>query len=129
MIANTNYVSSWKLKGLSAETIKPTTTSNNILTPSLSYYGTKTRVKFTGSCLKQPQTSYSHRKVVNIYIVYKLGASSSHNNDPTQKKLFFLAQLLWLKTQILISMVTLIKEFDLIEDQAFHFQAVDLVKM
>ena len=89
MIANTNYVSSWKLKGLSAETIKPTTTSNNILTPSLSYYGTKTRVKFTGSCLKQPQTSYSHRKVVNIYIVYKLGASSSHNNDPTQKKIVF----------------------------------------
>ena len=52
MIANTVYVSSWKSKGLSAETIKPPATSDNSLTPAVSYYGTKTRVKFTGSCLK-----------------------------------------------------------------------------
>ena len=46
IIANTDYVSSWKSKGLSAESIKPSNTSYNILTPVLSYYGTKTRVKF-----------------------------------------------------------------------------------
>ena len=74
-----------KSKGLSAESIKPPTTSYNSLTPELSYYGTKTRVKFTGSCLKQSSISYSHGKVVNIYIVYELGASSSHVNDPTLK--------------------------------------------
>ena len=51
MIVNTDYVSSWKSKGLSAENIKPPTTSDNILTPVLNYYGTRTRVKFTGSCL------------------------------------------------------------------------------
>ena len=89
MIANTDYVSSWKSKGLSAESIKPPTTSDNSLTPALSYYGTKTRVKFTGSCLKQPKISYTHGKVVNIYIVYELGASSSHNNDPTLKNCLF----------------------------------------
>ena len=89
VIANTDYVSSWKSKGLSAETIKPPTTSDNSLTPALSYYGTKTRVKFTGSCLKQPKISYTHGKVVNIYIVYELGASSSHNNDPTLKNCLF----------------------------------------
>ena len=66
VIANTDYVSSWKSKGLSAESIKPPTTSDNSLTPALSYYGTKTRVKFTGSCLKQPKISYTHGKVVNI---------------------------------------------------------------
>ena len=55
MIANTDYFSSWKSKGLSAETIKPPTTSDNSLTPAVNYYGTKTRVKFTGSCLKQPK--------------------------------------------------------------------------
>ena len=55
----------------------------------MSYYGTKTRVKFTGSCLKQPKISYTHGKVVNIYIVYELGASSSHNNDPTLKNCLF----------------------------------------
>ena len=69
VITNTDYVSSWKSKGLSAESIKPPTTSDNSLTPALSYYGTKTRVKFTGSCLKQPKISYTHGKVVNIYIV------------------------------------------------------------
>ena len=89
VIANTDYVSSWKSKGLSAESIKPPTTSDNSLTPALSYYGTKTRVKFTGSCLKQPKISYTHGKVVNIYIVYELGASSSHNNDPTVKNYLF----------------------------------------
>ena len=85
VITNTDYISSWKSKGLSAESIKPPTTSDNSLTPALSYYGTKTRVKFTGSCLKQSKISYTHGKVVNIYIVYELGASSSHNNDPTLK--------------------------------------------
>ena len=89
MITNTDYISSWKSKGLSAESIKPPTTSDNSLTPALSYYGTKTRVKFTGSCLKQPKTPDSHEKVVNIYIVYELGASSSHNNDSTLKNCLF----------------------------------------
>ena len=42
LIANTDYVSSWKSKGLSAESIKPPNTSDNSLTPVLSYYGTKT---------------------------------------------------------------------------------------
>ena len=52
-ITTTDYISSWKSKGLSDESIKPLTTSDNSLTPELNYYGTKTRVKFTGSCLKQ----------------------------------------------------------------------------
>ena len=78
MITNTNYISSTKSKGLSAESIKPPATSDNSLTPALNYYATKTRGKFTGSCLSQSKISYTHGKAVNIYIVYKLGASSSH---------------------------------------------------
>ena len=89
MITNSDYISSWKSKGLSAESIKPPTTSDNSLTPALNYYGTKTRAKFTGSCLKQSKVSYTHGKVVNIYIVYELGASSSHINDPTLKNCLF----------------------------------------
>ena len=77
VIANTDYVSSWKSEGLSAETRKPPITSNNSLTPAVSYYGTKMRVKFIGSCLQQPKVSYNHRTIVNIYVVYELGASSS----------------------------------------------------
>ena len=86
---NTNYVSLWKSKGLSAESIEPPTTSDNGLTPISNYYGTKTKVKFTERCLNQPNISYTHGKVVNIYIVYELGASSSHNNDPTLKSCLF----------------------------------------
>ena len=89
VITNTDYVSSWKSKGLSAETIKPPTTSDNSLTPELNYYGTKTRVKFTGSCLKQPKILYTHKTIVNIYIVYDLGASSPHDNDRTLKNCLF----------------------------------------
>ena len=48
-----NYVLPWKSKRLSDESIKPLTTSDNSLTPELNYYGTKTRVKFATSCLKQ----------------------------------------------------------------------------
>ena len=88
VIPNTDYVSSWKSKGLSAETIKPPTTSDNSLTPVVSYYGTKTRVKFIGSCLKQPKISCTHGKIVKIYIVYESGASSSHDNDPRVKNCF-----------------------------------------
>ena len=35
VITNTDYISSWKSKGLSAESIKPRTTSDNSLTPAL----------------------------------------------------------------------------------------------
>ena len=80
VIANTDYASSWKSKGLSAETIKLPATSDNSLTQRVSYYGTKTRVKFTASCLKQPKISCTHGAIVNIYIVYELYASSFHNN-------------------------------------------------
>ena len=60
------------------------------LSPSINYFGNKIRVKFTGSCLKQSnKLTYTHGKVVNIYIVYELGASSSHNNDPTLKNCLF----------------------------------------
>ena len=38
MITNTDYVSSRKSKGSSAESIKPPTTSDNSVTPILNYY-------------------------------------------------------------------------------------------
>ena len=41
------YVSEWKSKGLSSESFKAISTTDNSLNPTLSYYGTKTRVKFT----------------------------------------------------------------------------------
>ena len=84
-----DYVWSWQYKGISSENIKPPTTSIYNLNPKLGYYGTKMRVQFTGSCLKQPNFTFTHKKIVNIYIVYELRASSSHINDPTLKKFLF----------------------------------------
>ena len=74
---------------MSAESIKPPATSDNSLTPKLNYYGNKVRVKFTGSYLKQPIISFTLEKVVNMYIVYELGTSTSNDNDPTLKNCLF----------------------------------------
>ena len=79
----------WKSKRLSAESIKPPTTSDNSLTPKLNYYGTKTRVTFNESCLQESEISYIHSTIVSSYIVYELGASNSDNNDPTLKNCLF----------------------------------------
>ena len=42
VVGVTDYVLSWQSKGLTNESIKPSTTSNNSLNPRLSYYGTLT---------------------------------------------------------------------------------------
>ena len=87
---NGKYISSWKSKGLSDETITPYATSDNSLTPLIDYYGSKVRVKFNKGCLKQSNNlTYDYGSRVNIYIVYELGASSSNDSDPTLKNCLF----------------------------------------
>ena len=99
-ITNTNYISSWKSKGLSDESIKTFATSDNSFAPLIEYYnGYYIRVKFNGSILRQPKVTYTHKKVVNIYIVYQLSASSSNDGDPTL-------------TKCLVGVVTLTKNAD-----------------
>ena len=89
IITNTKYISSWKSKGLSDKTVKPSATSDNSFTPLIDYLGNKIRVKFNGSILRQPKISYTHRIIVNIFIVYELGASGFNDNDPTIKNCLF----------------------------------------
>ena len=72
IITNTKYISSWQSKRLSDETIKPPATFDNSLNPQVSYFGTKARLEFRGSYLKQDKSTFDHGKIVNIYIVYKL---------------------------------------------------------
>ena len=57
---------------MSDESIKPPSTSNKMLNPSLDYVGTKVRVKFNGDCLKQEKITFNQWKIVNIYIVYEI---------------------------------------------------------
>ena len=61
-----------KSKGLSDESIKLLARFDSNLVPSLGYIGVRARVKFNGQCLKQDKVTFSHGKVVNIYIVYEI---------------------------------------------------------
>ena len=84
-----NIFKEWKSRGLSNETIKSIAMSNHSLNPKLSYYDSKIKVIFAESCLKQPNVSCTHGTIVNIYIIYELGASSLLNNDPTLENCLF----------------------------------------
>ena len=77
---NLYYVLSWTSKALSNESIKLPTTSNNILTATLNYRGTKTKVSFSRGCLKQDKVTFNHGKIVNICIVYKIIRIANINN-------------------------------------------------
>ena len=59
-------------KGLSNEGITPPSATSNFLSPSLNYLGTKIRVRFSGSGLKQDKITCTYGKIVNIYIVYEI---------------------------------------------------------
>ena len=88
--ANKKFISSWKSKGLSVETITLYATSDNSLTLLIDYYGSKVGVKFNKGCLKQSNNlAYSYGSRVNIYTVYELGVSSSNDSDPTLKIFLF----------------------------------------
>ena len=48
----------------------------------IDYLDYKIRLKFNGGCLKQlNKLSYTHSTIVNIFIVYKLGASGTFSDD------------------------------------------------
>ena len=117
-----------QFKGISNKSIKPPTTSNNSLNPRFSYNDTKTKVQFTGSCLKQPKFTLTHKKVVNIYIVYELGASSSHVNDPTIKSCLFRAVTLTKNAEIEKYKYS---GYGIVFDRrsSFSFPSGDLIKM
>ena len=68
-VGNGRYIYYWQSKGLSDERIDSITASNYSVTPFLEYHGTKTRVEFSGSCLKQDKATFNHEKIVNIYVM------------------------------------------------------------
>ena len=88
-VGSGNYIYFWKFTGLSDERINSSTASNHSITPELSYYGTKTRVKFIGSCLKQGKATYNHGTIVNIYIAYEISKNYNISNYPTLENCLF----------------------------------------
>ena len=76
-------------KGLSNERINSIKTPNHSITLNLDYYGTKTRVKFNGSCFKQDSVTFNHGKVVNIYNCYEISKSINISKYPTLENCLF----------------------------------------
>ena len=74
-VGNGSHIDYWESKGLSDEVINSIKMSNYSVIPCLDYYGTKIKVKFNGICLKQDKITYTHCKIVNIYIVYEISKS------------------------------------------------------
>ena len=66
----------------------------------LQNYGTKPRVKFNGSCLKQDKVAYNHEKIVNIYIVYEISKNYNYSTYPTLEDCLFGAVSLTKNTDI-----------------------------
>ena len=88
-VGSGNYIYFWKSKGLSDERLDSITASNYKITPELSLYGTKTRVEFNGSCLKQDKVTLNHGAIVNIYIAYEISKNYNISSYPTLKNCLF----------------------------------------
>ena len=48
---------------------------------SVNYVNEKLRLKFDGSCLAQTKVTYTHKNIVNIYIVYLYCAATRNSYD------------------------------------------------
>ena len=83
------YVCCWQSKGLSDQTINSIKMSNHSITPNLDYYGTKRRVEFNGSCLKQDEITFNHGKVTNIYNFYEINKCINISDYPTLENCLF----------------------------------------
>ena len=88
-ICSGNYIYYWKSKGLSGKRINTIKTPDYGTTPKLNYYGAKPRAEFNASCLKQDKITYTHGKMIHIYIVYELTGCNSNHNHATIKNFFF----------------------------------------
>ena len=53
----------------------------NFLNLSLIYLDANPRVRFSGSCLKQNKVTYTHGKVVNIYIAYEININGNTSSS------------------------------------------------
>ena len=82
-VGSGNYIYLWKSKGLSDERLNYNTASNYSITPELSFHGTKRKVEFNGSCLKQDKATYNFGTTVNIYIVYEMRKNYNISTYPT----------------------------------------------
>ena len=79
---NNKCITKWKSKGISNESLQIISKSDNSLTPSVKYYVKKVKLKLAGSVFQQKTITYNHKKVGNLYIVYRITGFHSTSNDP-----------------------------------------------
>ena len=119
-VSTGNYIYFWKSKRLPHTS---PTTSNYSPNLQLSYPGTKTRLEFRGSCLKQDKIVFDHRKVVNIYIVYEL--IKCLKKKLTKKKELIKKDKIYIKTRPMLRPAL---ELDLVEFMFIQL-VMDLAEM
>ena len=88
-VGNDSSIYYWISKGLSDEKVNSVKTPNHSINLNLDYYGTKTRVQFNGSCLRQDSVTFNHGKVVNIYNFYEISKSIIISKYPTLENCLF----------------------------------------
>ena len=110
------------------EIIKSPSTPVNILNPLLNYVGTKIRVEFKGSCLKEDEISFKHGKIVNIYIIYEINENYNISSYPTLENCLFVVVKLTKRPDI--------DQYEysgygigLTENDFFHLEEMQLVEM
>ena len=92
-VGNGSYIYYWQSKGLPDQRINYIRTPNQSITPDLGYHGTKTRLEFNGSCLKQNSVTFNHKKLVNIYIFCEISKSNNIIVIIQHLKIVYLGQL------------------------------------
>ena len=73
-VTDGNKITVWKSKGLSDEFIKSSVQSSIHISLALAsrYINSKLQIRVDGSCLKLDKITFTHKKVVNIFIAYEI---------------------------------------------------------
>ena len=122
-----NYLYFWISKGWFDEKIAVPNASDYSINPQLRLFGTKARVEFKGSWLKQYEITYEHGKVVNFYILYEVTKNIS--SYWTLENYGYFVKFAWQKMLMLISINVLDMVLDLIDMDIFHTLLLELVEM
>ena len=89
-VNNSNYIISWKSRGLNDIKIESIKTNNHSLNPGMDHYDTsKIKIKLDGSFLDRFPPTILSGNIVNIYIVYEITSDYKDINYPTLENCLF----------------------------------------
>ena len=89
-VNNSNYILSWKSRGLNNIKIESINTNNYSLNPQIDHYDmSKITIQFEGSFLNGFPSTILHGNIVNIYIVYEITSDYKDINYPTLENCLF----------------------------------------